>query len=271
MTMEHWDKDEIARKRDELREVVDRASDADLPRIAALHDVLDSLEGLADGTVSESEAEATLAEVHRKNEPTARFSWKSAEAKHMGRGWSIHPADMTEQRLCDIVPMPPSGAALIAAMCEKVWIQTTGDPDVPVEGEDKTAIIVGATPTGHVVYGMTGSHNDPDDGETYLSATALSVPVSVAKGFRDDLNRAIRRAEHLRRVHLDSGRERLERHLVADHAMTLAEAAALAAASIEAAESTIPQVIVGPDGTTVTIAIDEDGHVLVDGVEGGPF
>jgi hypothetical protein len=257
--IDRWTSEQVAARRQALAELAETADAEDLPKLAHLHDLLDVLDAVNQGTVTSEDATEQMRAEHHKAMPGSRITWHAADPSQAGRGWAVHPADVTDRHLNEVAPMIGPSLGMVAAMCDRVWVQTTGDPDVSMADESKTAITFGSTSIGQVYFGMTSAQECDDDTEAIaVAGVALALPVSAARAVRDDLNRAIQRADILRRKHIDRAKRLLCEHLLAegvdeDHAAWIADAA-------EAAfETGIPQVVIGPDGVATSVSVADDG------------
>lgn len=259
---DHWTSEQVAERRRSLAELAGQVCDDDLPKLAHLHDMLDVIDGVNDGTSTSDEAAVAMREVHREALPNARLTWHAADPSQAGRGWSVHPADVTESHLEDVLPMIGPALGVVSAMCERVWVQTTGDPDVSMADESKTAITFGASSVGQVYFGMTSARECGEDPESVVVASVgLAIPVATARALRDDLNRAIQRADMLRKRHVATAKRRLVASLVEDRGMPESYAEAIAAAAEAAVETGMPQVVIGPDGVPSSVTVDPEGKL----------
>jgi hypothetical protein len=269
MMPDGWTSEELAAQRESLAQLAGTARVEDLPRLANIVDLLDVLDAVNAGTVTADEARDAMRATHKEVMPSARITWHAAEPDHVGRGWSVHPSDITEKHLAEMLPLLGPALGTMSAMCERLWVQTTGDPDAI--DADKTAITFGAATDGKVFFGMTSASEYEDDDEALLVAqVGLALPIATAKALRNDLNRAIARATLLRRRHVATARVRLQRRLV-DSGMPEDHASAIGAAAEASVETGLPQVVIGPDGASSTVVVNPDGTISyeVSCVDGG--
>ena len=260
MMPDGWTSEEVAARRESLAQLAGTVRAEDLPRLANIADLLDVLDAVNAGTATADEARDAMRATHKEVLPSARITWHAAEPDHVGRGWSVHPSDITERHLAEVLPLLGPALGTMSAMCERLWVQTTGDPDV-VDPGTKTAITFGASTVGQVFFGMTSTSECEDDDEAILVAqVGLGLPIATAKAIRDDLNRAIARATLLRRRHVAAARERLQERLV-DSGMLEAHASAIGAAAEASVETGLRQVVIGPDGASSTVVVNPDGTI----------
>jgi hypothetical protein len=129
MMPDGWTSEELAAQRESLAQLAGTARAEDLPRLANIVDLLDVLDAVNAGTVTADEARDAMRATHKEVMPSARITWHAAEPDHVGRGWSVHPSDITEKHLAEMLPLLGPALGTMSAMCERLWVQTTGDPD----------------------------------------------------------------------------------------------------------------------------------------------